>query len=136
VPPRAPVSEPADWETAPAADGSSTGFDPNLAAALSYVFAPLTGPLFFILERRSRFVRFHAMQAILLAAAAIVSMVVLLFLIWMPLLGRLMFSMAGLGFIIVWLLVMWKALNYEAYRLPFIGDIARSQVEPRPTSAP
>ena len=32
---------------------------------------------------------------------------------------------------IVWLLVMWKALNYQAYRLPFIGDIARSQVEPR-----
>ena len=112
-----------------AADPSSTGFDANLAAALSYVFAPITGPLFFIVERKNRFVRFHALQSILFAATTIVLAVVVTILGLLPGVGPPLFALVSFGLTIVWLLLMWKALQWEEFQLPFIGDIARTQVD-------
>jgi uncharacterized membrane protein len=43
---------------------SSTGLDPRLAAALACFGWWLTGVLFLFLERDSRFVRYHAAQAV------------------------------------------------------------------------
>ncbi|MBW2416458.1 MAG: hypothetical protein JRG76_18320, partial [Deltaproteobacteria bacterium] len=42
---------------------SSTGLDPRLAAALSYLFGFVTGIIFLVVERDSQYVRFHAMQS-------------------------------------------------------------------------
>ena len=52
-------------DTVTAGEKSSLGMDANLAAALSYVLGVITGLIFFLLEKQSRFVRFHALQAIL-----------------------------------------------------------------------
>src|SRR5215510_11977599 len=51
---------------------SSTGLDENIAALLSYVFGWISGLVFFLIEKDSRLVRFHAMQSLLLNAVAIV----------------------------------------------------------------
>src|SRR5688500_17040755 len=55
---------------------SSTGLDENVAALLSYVFGWLSGLIFFLIEKDSRLVRFHAMQSllfnVLIAVVAIV----------------------------------------------------------------
>ena len=51
---------------------SSTGLDENLAALLSYVFGWVSGLIFFLIEKDSRLVRFHAMQSILLNVAALI----------------------------------------------------------------
>src|SRR5690242_7465546 len=56
---------------------SSTGLDDNVAALLSYIFGWVSGLIFFIMEKDSRLVRFHAMQSILLNAAALVVGIVL-----------------------------------------------------------
>src|SRR6185437_14644116 len=56
---------------------SSTGLDENIAALLSYIFGWVSGLIFFLIEKDSRLVRFHAMQSILLNAAAIVVGIVL-----------------------------------------------------------
>src|SRR5689334_519368 len=45
---------------------SSTGLDENIAALLSYVFGWVSGLIFFLIEKESRLVKFHAMQSILL----------------------------------------------------------------------
>src|ERR1043165_3349915 len=55
---------------------SSTGLDENLAALLAYIFGWISGLIFFLIEKDSRLVRFHAMQSILLSALVIVVMVV------------------------------------------------------------
>src|SRR5215204_2867248 len=55
---------------------SSTGLDENIAALLSYIFGWVSGLVFFLMEKESRLVRFHAMQSILLSVAAIVILVV------------------------------------------------------------
>jgi uncharacterized membrane protein len=128
IPP--PIAEP------PAGDGpddwtgvSGTGLEPNLAAALSYVGWAMTGILFFyVFEPRDRFVRFHALQSILLTAAL---MVVGVSVTAVPLIGPFLFRMAAVGFVLAWLLAIWKALRHELYPLPFIGEIARGQVDRR-----
>src|SRR5215217_2061361 len=51
---------------------SSTGLDENIAALLSYVFGWVSGLIFFLIEKDSRLVRFHAMQSLILNGVAIV----------------------------------------------------------------
>ena len=46
---------------------SSTGLEPKLAGLLTYLFGPITGVVFLVLEKKSSFVRFHAMQSTALA---------------------------------------------------------------------
>ncbi len=50
----------------PAISGkSSTGLDENIAALLTYVVGWVSGLVFFLIEKDSKLVRFHAMQSIL-----------------------------------------------------------------------
>ena len=51
---------------------SSTGMDANLAALLSYLLGFITGIVFFILEKDSKYVKFHAMQSILVSVAIMI----------------------------------------------------------------
>ena len=124
---------------------SSTGMDANVAALLSYIFTWLTGLIFFLIEKESRYVRFHAMQAILLGVAFIIIWFVLNFI-----LGALLFSsvtaaglfgmifasgtmagMLGMIMMLIWLaflgiiiLCCVKAYQGQMFKLPIIGDMA------------
>jgi uncharacterized membrane protein len=68
------------------------------------------------------------LQSILLTAAL---MVVGVSVTAVPLIGPFLFRMAAVGFVLAWLLAIWKALRHELYPLPFIGEIARGQVDRR-----
>ena len=111
---------------------SSSGMEPNLAAALSYVLSIITGVIFFVIEKENKYVRFHAMQAILFGAAWIVLWIVLgivsLGLIFVPIIGWIINAVIylglGLGGFILWLLLIYKAYQGERFKLPIIGDIA------------
>src|SRR6516225_143091 len=48
---------------------SSIGIDPNIAGALSYFW--IIGLIFFLIEKKNRFVRFHAFQALAYGVALI-----------------------------------------------------------------
>ena len=62
--------------------------DPNVEAALSYLISPITGVVVFLLEKKNKFVRFHAMQSILFGAAfALVFMVLIPVVAVIPLIG-------------------------------------------------
>ena len=119
---------------------SSTGLDENVAALLSYVMTWVTGLIFFLMEKESRLVRFHAMQAILLGAAAIV-IGVGLWVVWvvlliivaqiadvLPMLLNLVFFLLMiafyLGVLIAWILCMVKAYQKQYFKLPVFGNFA------------
>ena len=106
---------------------SSTGIDPAVAAALAYLFGFLSGLLFLGIEKESRFVRFHAMQAVLLSAAAIAGSLALSILPWAfrAFLGP-VWMLAVLG---VFIVCMWKAYQREWFGLPVVGDVARKQTD-------
>jgi uncharacterized membrane protein len=119
---------------------SSTGLDENVAALLSYIAGWVSGLIFFLIEKDSRLVRFHAMQSILLNAAAIVVGIVL-WVVWAfgtiifasisDVLGSLVGLVLGLLIFVFWLgmliaLVMCliKAFQNQYFKLPVIGNFA------------
>lgn len=119
---------------------SSTGLDENLAAPLSYVATWLSGLVFFLMEKDSRLVRFHAMQAILLGAAATVGGIVL-WVLWVvvtlilaqiaDVLGTLAGLVLGLvigvyylAIFVAWVLCLIKSYQGQYYKLPVLGNFA------------
>src|SRR6266850_6317733 len=59
----------------PGAAKTGSGLEPNIAAALSYIW--IVGVIFYLLEKENRFIRFHAMQSILFGIANSLTMMVL-----------------------------------------------------------
>ena len=119
---------------------SSTGLDENIAALLSYVFGWLSGLIFFLIEKDSRLVRFHAMQSILLNAAALI-LGIGLWIVWVVVaivlaqvsevmaslvsivLGLLMFVFY-IGILIGVVFCLIKAFQGQYFKLPVIGNFA------------
>ena len=119
---------------------SSTGLDENIAALLSYIFGWVSGLIFFLIEKDSRLVRFHAMQSILLN----VLLVILWFVVWIvtvvlwvaaaaigdvvgaivSILSTLIFVVFGVAALIAVILCLVKAFQGQYFKLPIIGNFA------------
>jgi Predicted membrane protein len=101
---------------------TSTRFDANVAAALSYLVGFVTGIIFLVIEKENKFVRFHAMQSTLVFAG-IVAVDILLQIV--PILGALVviFVVIPLS-AILWLLLMFKAYQGQEFKLPLVGQMA------------
>ncbi|HAG97783.1 MAG TPA: hypothetical protein DCL75_02705 [Ktedonobacter sp.] len=111
---------------------SSIGMDPKVSAGLSYLIT-IVGLIFFFIEKQNRFVRFHALQSVLLA----VSLFILFFVIFFVGIAAAFVSstLAGLifslGYLVVWaaafigwLIGMINAFQGKYFKLPVIGDLA------------
>ena len=132
------MQNPPPVQTAPAK--SSTGLDENIAALLSYVFGWLSGLIFFLIEKDSRLVRFHAMQSllfnVLFGVLAIALWVVLAigFLIasqisgaltaLLSLVSILVWIVLFIAIVIGWILCLIKAFQGQYFKLPVIGNFA------------
>jgi uncharacterized membrane protein len=102
---------------------TSTGFDANVAAALTYLVGFVTGIIFLLVEKENRFVRFHAMQSTLLFAG-IVAIDILIKAV-LPFLGALFVTVAVIPpSAALWLWMMYKAYQGEEFKLPLVGKIA------------
>jgi uncharacterized membrane protein len=112
------------------------GVEPNVGGLLCY--APCCVGLIFsivavIVEKSSRFVRFHAFQSLLLHGAILVVAVALqvgTIIISMisgalGMLASLFHLLAGLGFLAIAIFMMVKAYGNEELELPVIGEMAR-----------
>ena len=100
---------------------SSTGMQPNLAAMLSYLAGIITGVIFFLIEKENKYVRFHALQSILIFGFFLVLNVVLTVI---PVAGWSLLPLLGILQLIVWIIVMIKSYQGDKFKLPIIGDIA------------
>jgi uncharacterized membrane protein len=102
-------------------EGTSMGMRARTAGVLCYLFGWVGGLVFFLLERNSRFVRFHATQSILFFGT-------------MSILGWVCsyfpFALFGLGGVvglvgfIGWIVLMVAAHRGRYYKLPLFGDVA------------
>ena len=114
---------------AAAGDASSTSLNmaPNILGLLSYLFSPISALIIFLLEKRNRFVRFHALQALFLAGALIVLEIVSGILVHIPFIG-LAFAclsvIAYLGAFVLWIFMMVQAYQGKMLKLPIIGEQA------------
>ena len=99
---------------------SVTGFKKETSGALAYVLGPITGVLFLIIEK-DPFVRFHAMQSIvvfvgLFALQAMLGLTIILAIL-VPLVGIVSF--------VLWLMCIYKAWQGEEWEVPILGKFAR-----------
>ncbi|MDP8230217.1 MAG: DUF4870 domain-containing protein [Candidatus Gorgyraea atricola] len=100
---------------------TSMGMQPNLAALLCYLLGWITGLIFFLVEKKNKFVRFHAMQSIVVFGGLAVINIVLLV---VPVIGALIGLLLSLLALVLWILLMIKAYQGEMFKLPIAGDIA------------
>lgn len=122
----------------PRAEGKVGALPENVAGALAYFsFVPAIVFLFLDPYRRNRFVRFHAVQCLVVWLAGIVVALALrllgmaVFLI--PILGPLLVVIVDvaviLAVLLLWLVLMIKALQGEMFGLPWIGAVAQRYSE-------
>lgn len=119
---------------APAA--SQTGLAENVAGALCYLFGWVTGLIFFLIDKRP-FVRFHAIQSIVLFGGLHILTFILGMVFGIGMLGFggfsglgglglswALFSLLDLLIFILWILMMVKAFQGNRFRVPVAADLA------------
>ncbi|HEY0762400.1 MAG TPA: DUF4870 domain-containing protein [Pyrinomonadaceae bacterium] len=119
---------------------SSTGLDENIAALLSYVFGWVSGLIFFLIEKDSRLVRFHAMQSLLLQVVFVVLAIVIWVIVFVlviiasqvsgllstlvSIVATLIWIVLILGIVVAWIMCLIKAYQSQYFKLPVIGNFA------------
>ena len=104
---------------------SSTGLDENVAGLLCYALGWVSGLIFFLLERESKFVRFHALQSIFVFGVLNIAGIVLG---WIPVVGVAFYSIIALLAFALWIVLMIKAYQGELFKLPWSGDFAEKRM--------
>ncbi|MCL5970492.1 MAG: hypothetical protein M1450_03260 [Patescibacteria group bacterium] len=96
----------------------------NVKGALAYLLGPFTGAFFLLTEKSNGFVRFHAMQSLILFGALFIVHIVLTF----SLIGLILIPFLTIAEFVLWILLMWKAFNGEEFMLPVVGELAKKQL--------
>ena len=99
---------------------SSTGLDENVAGFFCYLLGFITGIVFLVVEKKSSFVKFHAKQSTITFLGLFV---IILVMGWIPVLGTLVWIFT----LILWLILMIKALQGKRYSLPIVGKMAEGK---------
>jgi uncharacterized membrane protein len=113
----------------PQSGPTSMGMAQNTAAGLSYVLGWITGLIFFLMEKQNRFVRFHAMQSIILFGGfSIIGIVLNVAIGYLP--GALalavscLWGIIGIGVFVMWIVLMVNGFQGKYFKLPVIGEYA------------
>ena len=111
---------------------AQSGLSENAAGGLAYITI-IPAIVFLIVEpyNRSPYVRFHSWQCIfMLIAWIVIDVAIFIFGHVMSFLGMIAFGLyplVALAMLILWIMVLIKALNGERFKLPIIGDLAAKQ---------
>jgi len=116
----------------------STGLPSNIAAALACI--PLIGGIvFYVLEKQDSFVRFYAMQSIILGGVFLLCWIVysIAFAILTPIpaIGfvflvvlNVLWALIRVAVLVLFIITVVKAFTNVRWDIPYIGPIARKQV--------
>ena len=104
---------------------TSTGLEANVAGLLCYVLGWISGLVFILIEKENKFVRFHAVQSIIVFGALTLTSIVLG---WIPVLNVVIVPLISVLGLVLWIVLMIKAYQGEKYKLPWAGDLAEKQV--------
>ncbi len=97
------------------------GLDENIAGLLCYVLTWVSGLVMLLIEKKNKFVRFHAIQSI-------VVFLPLHILVMIPFIGWTLAFIIGPLTLILWIVLIIKAYQGEKFKIPIAGDIAENQL--------
>lgn len=100
---------------------TSSGLQENVAGLLCYILGWVSGLIFLLIETENKFVRFHAMQSIIVFGA--INIIAIVF-GWIPWVGLVIGSLVGLIAFVLLIVLMVKAYQGTMYKLPIAGDLA------------
>jgi uncharacterized membrane protein len=119
---------------------SSTGMSANTAGLLCYVAGWITGIIFAVWEKKSKFVKFHAWQSIITFGVLFVVWLILSRMLidigWGNLLypnwglihaGAVLGWIIGLGMLALWIILMLQAYQGKMWKVPLAGNWAEKQ---------
>jgi uncharacterized membrane protein len=98
-----------------------TGLEPNVAGLLCYVGWWVSGLVFLLLEPKDKFVRFHAIQSII-----VFGFVNILYFIFfrIPFIGYAFGWIVWAFGIVLWIVLMVRAYQGQKPKMPIAGDFA------------
>jgi uncharacterized membrane protein len=121
----------------PAVAPASAGMADNVASLLCYLCGLVTGIIFLALApyNQNKAIRFHAFQSIFLSAAwfavfiveRVIDAALLSISLGLVAMVALVWTVVGLGFVVLWVVLMVKAYQGQRWKLPVIGDLAEKQ---------
>lgn len=97
------------------------GLPENIEGALCYLLWWVSGIIFYSLETKSDFVKFHAKQSIVTFLIATVLVIII-----SPIsgfIGNVLNGILWVVIILIWLYLMLKAFANEKVKLPWIGNL-------------
>ncbi len=116
--------------------GTAGALPQTVAGALAYCTI-IPAIVFLLVEpyKQNRFVRFHSIQCIGVSLAGLATGAALriasFVLFFVPVLGHLLsflaYMVVSLGFCVIWVVLIVKALQGEMFKLPVVGDFAEQQ---------
>jgi len=105
-------------------DKTSMGLEPNIAGLLCYVLGWISGLVFILIEKENKFVRFHAMQSIIVFGAITIVSIIVSFI---PFIGTIISWLLSVLALVLWIVLMIKAYQGNMYKLPIAGDLAEKK---------
>ena len=100
---------------------TSVELDENVAGLLCYVLVWVSGLVFFLIEKKNKFVRFHALQSIIVFGVLFLAIIIIG---WIPVIGWVIAWLISVLAIVLWILLMIKAYQGEKFKLPWAGELA------------
>ncbi len=104
---------------------TSTGLEENVAGLLCYVLGWISGLVFILIEKENKFVRFHAMQSIVVFGVLTVASIILN---WIPFIGWVLGILISILALVLWIVLMIKAYQGTKYKVPWAGNFAEKQI--------
>ena len=104
---------------------TSTGLQENVAGLLCYVLGWISGIVFLLIEKENKFVRFHAMQSIIVFGALTVAGWIIGLI---PVIGPFISWVIWVIGLILWIVLMIKAYQGTKYKVPWAGNLAEKWV--------
>jgi uncharacterized membrane protein len=106
---------------------TSMGLEQPVAAMLAYMFGWVSGLVFFFVEKRNRYVRFAAMQSIILGAAWFtvwLTLFILTFIPWIGILFGILNALVAIGMVVLLVFLIVFGFQDKKMILPVIGEMA------------
>jgi len=103
---------------------NGTGLTPNVAGLLCYVAGWISGIVFLIIEKDSKFVKFHALQSIVTFGILTVVQIILSVI---PFIGWVLVPIIWILMLILWIILMIRAYSGKMWKLPLVGNWAEEQ---------